>query len=207
MKKVSLVSYLKKYWFFAAVSPLMMMGEVVVDLLQPKLMANIVNKVVETGVTGEVDPEVMSFILFTALKMILLVAFGGFCGIMCCYTASVASQGFGSDIRVDAFNKVMSLSLEQTDRFTTGSLVFEEGEQLSIEPNLESGEMTIEFISAEGMDNPDELPELDGEAQYTAFISGTNAQKVSMPSGSYMIKVTVTDKATGSVAINVVGAN
>ena len=67
--------------------------------------------------------------------------------------------------------------------------------------------MTIEFISAEGMDNPDELPELDGEAQYTAFISGTNAQKVSMPSGSYMIKVTVTDKATGSVAINVVGAN
>lgn len=123
MKKVSLVSYLKKYWFFAIISPLMMMGEVVVDLLQPKLMANIVNKVVETGVTGEVDPEVMSFILFTALKMILLVAFGGFCGVMCCYTASVASQGFGSDIRVDAFNKVMSLSLEQTDRFTTGSLV------------------------------------------------------------------------------------
>lgn len=123
MKKVSLVSYLKKYWFFAVVSPLMMAGEVIVDLLQPRLMADIVNKVVETGVTGSVDPEVMTFILITALKMILLVAFGGFCGVMCCYTASVASQGFGSDIRVDAFNKVMSLSLEQTDRFTTGSLV------------------------------------------------------------------------------------
>jgi len=123
LKKVSLVSYLKKYWFFAVVSPLMMAGEVIVDLLQPRLMADIVNKVVETGVTGSVDPEVMTFILITALKMILLVAFGGFCGVMCCYTASVASQGFGSDIRVDAFNKVMSLSLEQTDRFTTGSLV------------------------------------------------------------------------------------
>ncbi len=123
MKKVSLVSYLKKYWFFAVVSPLMMAGEVIVDLLQPRLMADIVNKVVETGITGSVDPEVMTFILITALKMILLVAFGGFCGVMCCYTASVASQGFGSDIRVDAFNKVMSLSLEQTDRFTTGSLV------------------------------------------------------------------------------------
>ena len=123
MKKVSLVSYLKKYWFFAVVSPLMMAGEVIVDLMQPKLMARIVNKVVETGITGDVDPDVMRFILITAVKMILLVAFGGFCGIMCCYTASVASQGFGSDIRVDAFNKVMSLSLEQTDRFTTGSLV------------------------------------------------------------------------------------
>ncbi len=122
MKKVRLLSYLKKYWFFALVSPLMMAGEVIVDLLQPKLMASIVNKVVETG-TGGYQPEVMSFILLTALKMILLVAFGGFCGVMCCYTASVASQGFGSDIRVDAFNKVMSLSLEQTDKFTTGSLV------------------------------------------------------------------------------------
>lgn len=107
-------------------------------------------------------------------------------------------------------DKSMTITASRADTgdfFATGSLVFEEGEQLSIEPNLESGEMTIEFISAEGMDNPDELPELDGEAQYTAFISGTNAQKVSMPSGSYMIKVTVTDKATGTVAINVVAAN
>ena len=93
------------------------------------------------------------------------------------------------------------------DYFVTGSLEFEEGEQLSIEPNLESGEMTIEFINGEGMDNPDELPDVSGDAQYTAFISGTNAQTVSMPAGTYMIKVTVTDKATGSVAINVVGAN
>ncbi len=123
MKKVRLISFLKKYWIFAVISPLMMAGEVIVDLLQPRLMALIVNKVVSTGVTGTPDPEVMSFILITALKMILLVAFGGFCGIMCCYTASVASQGFGNDIRVKSFNKVMSLSLEQTDRFTTGSLV------------------------------------------------------------------------------------
>lgn len=93
------------------------------------------------------------------------------------------------------------------DYFVTGSLEFEEGEQLSIEPNLESGEMTIEFINGEGMDNPDELPDVSGDAQYTAFISGTNAQTVSMPAGTYMIKVTVTDKATGTVAINVVAAN
>ena len=66
---------------------------------------------------------VMQTILVTALKMLGLVAIGGFMGLMCCYTASRASQGFGNDLRVDAFNKVMSLSLEQTDKFTTGSLV------------------------------------------------------------------------------------
>lgn len=96
-----------------------MVGEVVIDLMQPKLMSTIVNTAVESG---ELD-VVMSAILATSLKMLVLVAIGGFMGIMCCYTASRASQGFGNDLRVDAFNKVMSLALEQTDRFTTGSLV------------------------------------------------------------------------------------
>jgi ATP-binding cassette subfamily B protein len=35
----------------------------------------------------------------------------------------VASQSFSRDLRVDVFKKVMNLSLEQTDKFTTGSLV------------------------------------------------------------------------------------
>lgn len=117
---------------------------------------------------------------------------------------SCGKSELSGEIIDDKSMAVTASKADTGDYFVTGSLEIEEGEQLSIEPNLESGEMTIEFISAEGMDNPDELPELDGEAQYTAFISGTNAQKVSMPSGSYMIKVTVTDKATGSVTINVV---
>lgn len=119
MNKVKLRSYLNKYWFFVIISPLFMAGEVIVDLMQPKLMSKIVNTVVESG---EIS-VVMSTILSTCLQMLGLVAVGGFMGLMCCYTASIASQGFGSDVRIDAFNKVMSLSLEQTDKFTTGSLV------------------------------------------------------------------------------------
>ena len=46
------------------------------------------------------------------------------------------------------------------DYFVTGSLVFEEGEMLNIKADLESGELTLEFINAEGMDNPDELPDM-----------------------------------------------
>ena len=116
--------YLKKYWFFAIISPLFMAGEVIVDLFQPRLMAEIVNTVVAVGAGNMEGADiVMQTILITALKMLGLVAIGGFMGLMCCYTASRASQGFGNDLRVDAFNKVMSLSLEQTDKFTTGSLV------------------------------------------------------------------------------------
>ena len=118
-KKIRLSSYLKKYWFFALLSPLFMAGEVICDLYQPKFMAEIVNTVVKNG-GQNVD---FSIILMTGVKMLLIVLLGGVMGLLCCWTASRASQGFGHDIRVDSFNKVMSLSLEQTDKFTTGSLV------------------------------------------------------------------------------------
>lgn len=119
MKKVKIRSYLKKYWFFALIAPLFMIGEVLVDLKQPELMAHIVNTVVESGDVNIVLTEIVR----TCLKMLGLVCCGGAMGILCCYAASIASQGFGNDLRVDSFNKVMSLSLQQTDKFTTGSLV------------------------------------------------------------------------------------
>ena len=75
-KKVSFLSYLKKYWFFAIISPLFMIGEVLIDLMQPKLMSRIINTVVESG---ELD-VVMSSIFSTAIEMIVLVAIGGFMG-------------------------------------------------------------------------------------------------------------------------------
>ncbi len=118
-KKIKISRYLKPYWFFATISPLFMAGEVMADLMQPKLMSQIVNAVVESG---NVE-TVLSTILMTGLQMLGIVTLGGIMGLLCCYTASIASQGFGNDLRVDAFNKVMSLSQEQTDDFTTGSLV------------------------------------------------------------------------------------
>lgn len=92
-----------------------MMGEVAVDLMQPKLMASIINE----GVLGQNLPLIVS----TGAKMLVLVAIGGLMGILCAYTASVASQGFGSDLRIDTFHRVMHLSQQQTDKFTTGSLI------------------------------------------------------------------------------------
>ena len=115
MKTKKLSSYLKPYWLFAILSPLLMMGEVAVDLMQPKLMASIISE----GVLKQNIP----FIIETGVKMLVLVVIGGFMGIMCAYTASVAAQGFGNDVRVDAFKRVMHLSLQQTDSFTTGSLI------------------------------------------------------------------------------------
>lgn len=113
MKK--LFKYLKPYWFLAIISPLMMAGEVVADLFQPKLMSKIVDQGISSGDMG--------YVIQTGLLMLLIVLIGGFFGTFCAYTAATAAQGFGRDLRIEAYKKVMSLSIEQTDQFTTGSLV------------------------------------------------------------------------------------
>jgi ATP-binding cassette subfamily B protein len=65
----------------------------------------------------------LQIIITFGILMLVIVLIGGFFGTFCAWTAAKAAQGFGHDLRRDAYQKVMSLSLEQTDRFTTGSLV------------------------------------------------------------------------------------
>ena len=92
-----------------------MFGEVICDLILVSLMGKIVNDGV---LAGNQDVIIQNGIL-----MLLVAALGGFMGISCAWTASVAAQGFGNDLRVDIFKRIMYLSEQQTDKFTTGSLV------------------------------------------------------------------------------------
>ena len=85
------------------------------DLLQPKLMS----KIVDDGVLG----QDMDLIIRTGLLMLLVLIGGGACGIAASAFGGIASQSFSRDLRVDVFKRVMGLSFEQTDKFTTGSLV------------------------------------------------------------------------------------
>ena len=69
------------------------------------------------------DATRMEIIILFGILMLCVTLVGGFFGTFCAYTAAKASQGFGNDLRRDAYSRVMSLSVEQTDKFTTGSLV------------------------------------------------------------------------------------
>ena len=130
--------YLKPYALLAIISPLLMIGEVMADLFLPKLMTVIVDCGInasgdvsesELGSTvmrllyGEGTYSSMQVILTFGILMLVVVLIGGFFGVFCAYTAAKASQSLGDDLRRDAYKKVMSLSIEQTDKFTTGSLV------------------------------------------------------------------------------------
>ncbi len=136
MKRI--FQYLKPYTFLAIISPLLMIGEVAADLSLPKFMSVIVDyginasgdvsesklgSTVMSIIHGAGPYSSMEVILTFGILMLLVVLVGGFFGVMCAYTAAKASQGLGDDLRCDAYRKVMSLSIEQTDKFTTGSLV------------------------------------------------------------------------------------
>lgn len=112
---LKLARYLRPYLIFALLAPLTMVGEVAVDLLQPKLLSEIV----DDGVLM----QNMDVILRTGLLMLLTIVLGGCCGVGSSAFSGMASQGFARDLRNDVFRRVMRLSFQQTDKFTTGSLV------------------------------------------------------------------------------------
>lgn len=116
-----MLKYLKKYWIYALLAPLFMVGEVLMDLIQPQLMSIIIDE----GVLGLSNNNMgdLNLVIVTGLKMIGLVLIGGACGVLSGVFANLCSQNFGNDIRKDCFKKMMSLSFEQTDQFSTGSLV------------------------------------------------------------------------------------
>lgn len=116
-----MLKYLKKYWFFALLAPIFMIGEVSMDLLQPELMS----RIIDDGVLGlnNGGGGNLNTVITIGLKMIGFVALGGICGIMSGVFANLCAQQFGNDVRKAVFKRIMELSFEQTDKFSTGSLI------------------------------------------------------------------------------------
>lgn len=117
---MKVLRYLKPYWLFALLCPLAMILEVSMDLLQPTLMSDIV----DNGILGNAAAdENLRYVLITGLKMLVFSLIGCFGGIASAAFGTAAAQKMGNDLRKDAFAKVMHMSFQQTDKFTTGSLV------------------------------------------------------------------------------------
>ncbi|MBQ7105778.1 MAG: ABC transporter ATP-binding protein [Bacilli bacterium] len=116
-----MIKYIKRYWYFALLAPLFMLGEVVSDLLQPQFMS----KIIDDGVLGINNGGVgnLDIVINTGILMICVVFGGAVCGILSGVFAQLCGQKFAHDLRSDCFKRIMNLSLEQTYEFSTGSLI------------------------------------------------------------------------------------
>jgi len=112
--------YIKRYLPFAILAALFMIGEVMMDLIQPGLMSKIVDDGVLGVNTGGIGD--LNLIWTLGIKMILLVLLGGFCGSMNNVFVHMSGQNIGNEMRKDCFRNLMKFSFPQLDRFGTGSL-------------------------------------------------------------------------------------
>lgn len=115
MKRVRLSSYVKPYWMYAVAAPLLMIIEVVCDLLQPSLMARIIDEGVANG-NLPVIFRIGSYMLAAALLGIIG-------GAGCTVFSTLTSQHFGADLRDDLYRKVQAFSFHNMDKFSTASLI------------------------------------------------------------------------------------
>ena len=121
---IKLLKYAKKYIFYTLLSPLLMVGEVIFELLIPQVMADIVETIRLTGTTDPVaQQEAIQTILALGGKMLTFALCSLFCGAMAARLASVAGMGFGAGIRNALIEKVQTFSFSNIDRFSTASLI------------------------------------------------------------------------------------
>lgn len=113
--------YIKHYLHYTIIAALFMIGEVMMDLIQPGIMSQIVDE----GVLGMNNGGIgnMDVILKSGLLMVVLVIFGGFCGSMNNVFVHMSAQNIGNEMRKDCFKQMMHFSFSQQDHYGIGSLV------------------------------------------------------------------------------------
>lgn len=114
-------NYIRKYLNFAVPAALFMVGEVTMDLLQPGLMSRIIDEGV-LGIHNRGTGD-LRLIFTLGLTMVVLVIFGGMCGVFNNMFVHMTGQNIGNEIRKDCFRRIMTFSFPQVDQFTTGSLI------------------------------------------------------------------------------------
>lgn len=110
-----LVKYLKKYKKNVILGPIFKLTEAVFELIVPLVMAQII----DVGIANKDSGYIW--------KMGGVLVLLGVCGLgfalICQYMASVASQGFGTELRRELYHHINTLSHKEVDEFGTPSLI------------------------------------------------------------------------------------
>lgn len=107
--------YFNRYRFLFIIAVSCVFFEAVCDLMQPTIMARIIDE----GVKSSQIEIVLKYGLFMLLITLLGAAFAMTRNVL----AGKVSQSFGADLRYDMFEKIMRLSEASSDKIESGSLI------------------------------------------------------------------------------------
>lgn len=108
--------YLKEYKWYCILGAASKWIEAVLELLVPLVMANII----DIGIT---ERGSIGYVLAGGGVMLAMGAVGFGCALFCQRSASIASQGFGTNVRNALFRHINTLSYRELDKIGTASLV------------------------------------------------------------------------------------
>ena len=104
-----------KYLVMAILTPLLIVGEVVMEVSIPRVMAD----VVDTGI----NKHDINYVLKSGGLMVLMAIVSLAFGALAAWTSSIAGMGFGKEIRKKLFYKIQDFSFSNVDRFSSSSLI------------------------------------------------------------------------------------
>ena len=110
-----LSKYIKKYWKSFSIAVLFLTFEAISDLMQPTIMAKIIDE-------GVVNRDI-HYVLKMGGVMLLITAVGAISASSRSIIASIVSQNFGTELRSDLFKKIQTLSFKNLDKFNRASLI------------------------------------------------------------------------------------
>lgn len=131
--------YMKRYkkQFFIALTFLIL--ETMGDLIQPTIMAKVIDKGVKNG-----D---MNYVWRLGGLMLLITLLGAVFAIIRNIVSSRVSQSFGADLREDLYIKIQNFSLDNVDEFQDASLITRLTNDVNQMQNFSHGLMRI-FVKA-----------------------------------------------------------
>ncbi|MBQ9890237.1 MAG: ABC transporter ATP-binding protein [Firmicutes bacterium] len=110
-----LAKCVREYRIFAFLSPVMVIGEVVLSVLIPLYMADLIDKGIDVG-----D---MAFVRSMGGKLLLLALASMVCGVLGGIFSSTGAAGFAKNVRKDMYYNIQRFSFSNVDKFTTAGLV------------------------------------------------------------------------------------
>ena len=111
--------FIKGYWILTLMTPVMVFVDVVIGLQLVKIMGNLVDYIYLAD-TPEFSMHTLHMKLLEMLGFCLLTLVVGYISSRC---SSIATMGFGANMRSALFNKIQDLSFENIDKIKVGSLI------------------------------------------------------------------------------------
>ncbi len=105
----------KKYKVYSWLCPLTMIGEVLMEITIPLMMA----RIIDIGIAG----KDFNYVLKAGVIMLGMACFSLFCGALGARFGAVASVGFSHNLRRNLFSRIQDFSFGNVDHFSSSSLV------------------------------------------------------------------------------------